>query len=63
MITEVYFIEGYYLYTKIGSSGRGVQTSGRGATGEPSTLPVHVRRTLGKVSAEEAVIGCGYWRR
>ncbi len=28
MVTEVYFIEGLYLYTKVGSSGRGVLASG-----------------------------------
>ncbi len=28
MITEVYFIEGLYLYTEVGSSGRGVLASG-----------------------------------
>ncbi len=27
MITEVYFIEGLYLYTEVGSSGRGVLAS------------------------------------
>ncbi len=27
-MTEVYFIEGLYLYTKVGSSGRGVLASG-----------------------------------
>jgi hypothetical protein len=27
MITEVYFIAGYYFYTRVGSGGRGVQAS------------------------------------
>ncbi len=27
MITEVYFVVRYYLYTRVGSSGRGVQVS------------------------------------
>ena len=35
MITEVYSIEGHYLYTLVGSSGRGERTSERGATGAP----------------------------
>ncbi len=57
MITEVYFKARYYLYTLIGSSGRGVQTSEKGASGEP----VYVR-TLRKESTEGAVINGGFWR-
>ncbi len=56
MTTGVYFIEGYYLYTLVGSSGRGVLTSEKGATGVPSGVPVCVRMTLGKGSAAEGKI-------
>ncbi len=46
MITEVHFIGGYYLYKQVGSRGRGVQTSEKGATDAPNGVPVLVRRTL-----------------
>ncbi len=38
MLTGVYFIEGYYFYTYVGSSGRGVQTSEKGPKGDPSDV-------------------------
>ena len=50
----MYFIEGHYLYTLDGSSGRGERTSERGATGAPErragtsegTLTERARRAL-----------------
>ncbi len=62
MITKVYFIY-YYLYTWVGSSGRGVRTSDKGAAGAPSSRLVFVRRTFRKGSAEGALFGDGFWRR
>ncbi len=35
----------------------------KGATGTPCVIPVHVRKTLRKGTAEGAMIGGGYWRR
>jgi hypothetical protein len=46
MKTEVYFVVRFYLYTRVGSSGRGVQVYEKGATGVHSGEQVHVRRTL-----------------
>ncbi len=63
MITEVYFIEGYYLYTQIGSRGRGLQISQKGATGAPSGMPVYIQKTLRKGSAECALIAGNNWTR
>ncbi len=40
----MYFIEGFYLYTEVGSSDRGVLTYSRGVTGTISVVPVHLRR-------------------
>ncbi len=59
MITEVYFIVRYYLFTKVGSSGGDVWTSEKGASDEPSGELVRVRRTLreGELSS---VIGGGF---
>ncbi len=45
MITEVYFIEGLYLYTEVGSSGRGVLASHEQGSQVPLAVPVCVRRT------------------
>jgi hypothetical protein len=43
MITEVYFIEGFYLYTEFGSSCRGVLVSKKGDPGTLGDVLVHVR--------------------
>jgi hypothetical protein len=45
MITEVYFIEGLYLYTEVGSSGRDVLASSKQGSQVPLAVPVEVRRT------------------
>ncbi len=42
MVTEVYFIEGLYLYTEVGSSGRGVLASRESFVQGP--LVVHCQR-------------------
>ncbi len=63
MITEVYFIEGYFSKTFTGSSSRVIRTFEKGAKGAPSGMLVHVRRTLRKGSTEDAMIGGGYLRR
>jgi hypothetical protein len=60
MITDVYFIEGFYLYTEVESSGKVVLASSKGATGTIRVVPVCVRRTPKRGAP---VIGGGYWRR
>ncbi len=45
MITEVYFIEGLYLYTEVGSSSKGVLASNEQGSQVPLAVPVGVRRT------------------
>jgi hypothetical protein len=42
MITDVYFIEGLYLYTEVGSSGRGVLEQGSQVQ---LVVPVRAKRT------------------
>ncbi len=42
MITEVYFIEGLYLYTLVGSSSRGVLASHEHGSQVPLAVPVCV---------------------
>ena len=60
----MYFIEGDYLYTLVGSSGRGERTSERGATGaRQSGVPVQVKGTLERRALRALVIGGGYCRR
>jgi hypothetical protein len=44
MITEVYFIEGLYLYTEVGSSGRGVLASNEQGSQVQLVVPGRVRR-------------------
>ena len=46
MITKVYFIEGLYLYTEVGSSGRGVQASREQCSKVQLVVPGRVERTL-----------------
>jgi hypothetical protein len=46
MITEVYFIEGLYLYTEVGLSGRGVQASKEQCSQVQLVVPGHIERTL-----------------
>ncbi len=62
-ITEVYFIEWFYLYTEVGSSGKGVLTSIKGVTGAIRIVPVCVRRTLQRGLRRALMIGGGYWSR
>ncbi len=47
MITEVYFIESLYLYTEVGSSGRGARVLALSEQGSQVQLvvPVCVKRT------------------
>jgi hypothetical protein len=62
MITKVFFAGRYYLYTRVGSSGRGLQVSELGGNRYSQWLTVRVRRTL--IEGEPiSVIGGGYWRR
>ncbi len=42
----MYFIEGFYLYTEVGSSGRSVLASSKGVTVTIRVVHVCVRRTL-----------------
>ncbi len=53
---------GDYLYTRVGSSGRGVQASEPLRKGALSVIPVRVRGALTKGELS-SVIGGGYWRR
>ncbi len=41
----MYFVEGLYLYTEAGSSGRDVLASGKQGSQVQLAVPVHVRRT------------------
>ncbi len=52
----MYFTEGLYLYTEVGSSGRGVQASHE--QGSQVQLAVHVCK---KDTAEGCVAGRLYW--
>ncbi len=45
MITEVYFIEGLYLYTEVGSSGIGVLASNEKGSQVQLVAPGCVERT------------------
>ncbi len=63
MITEVYFLKRYYLYTQVRSSGRDVWTSEKRASGVPSGMLVRVGRTPGKGWVEGAMIDDSHWSR
>ncbi len=56
----MYFISGFYLSTKVGSSGRSVLASGGGVTGTIRVVPVHVRRTLQTGTRKALKIGNYY---
>ncbi len=45
MITEVYFIEGLYLYREVGTSGRGVPASSEQGSQVQLAVPVRVKWT------------------
>ncbi len=45
MITEVYFIEGLYLYTEVGSSSRGMLASSEQGSQVQLVVPGCVERT------------------
>jgi hypothetical protein len=62
MITEVYFIEGLYLYTEVGSSGRAVLTSREQCSQVQLIAPGRVERTLQTGCVNERLIGGGYSR-
>ncbi len=55
----MYFVERYYLYTRVGEVWRLLR---KWATGERSGVPVHVRWKLRK-GEHSSAIGGGYWRR
>ncbi len=55
MITEVYFIVGLYLYTEVGSSGRGVLASREQCSQVQLVVPGHVRRTLQRGASLDAL--------
>ncbi len=62
----MYFIEGLYLYTEVGSSGRCVLTSSKGFTGTIGVVTVCVRRTLQRGAKRALMFGgdqCGVSRR
>ena len=45
----MYFLEGYYLYTQVGSSGRGERTSEKGVTSAPEWHVGHLKgKPLGR---------------
>jgi hypothetical protein len=56
MITEVYFIEGLYLYTGVGSSGRGVLASHKQGSQVPFAEPVHVRKTQQRDASKDVIL-------
>ncbi len=45
MTTEVYFMEGLYLYTEVGSNGRGVLGSSEQGSQVQLVVPGRVKRT------------------
>ncbi len=62
MITEVYFIEGLYLYTEVGSNGRGVLASREQCSQVQLVAPGRVEGTLQKGCFIGRLIGGGYSR-
>ncbi len=60
---SVNFTERFYLYTEVGSSGRGVLASSRGVTDTIRVVPMCVRRTFQRGARRPKMIGDGYWRR
>ncbi len=62
MITEVYFIEGLYLYTEVGSSGRGVLATRGQCSQVELVAPGRVERTLQTGCIIGRLIGGGYTR-
>ncbi len=62
MITEVYLIEGVYLYTEVGSSGKSVLASHEQGPQVPLAVPVCVKRTKRRGAPQDACIGGGYSR-
>jgi hypothetical protein len=62
MITEVYFIEGLYLYIEVGSSGRGVLASREQCSQVQLVATGLVKRTLQTGCVIGQLIGGGYSR-
>jgi hypothetical protein len=56
----VYFVEGFYLYTEVGSSVRGVLASSKGVLGTIHVVPLCVRRALLRGAQRALMIGGGY---
>ncbi len=62
MITEVYFIEGLYLYTEVVSSIRDVLVSHEQRSEVPLGVPVCDRRTQQRDASQDACVGGEYSR-
>ncbi len=60
MITEVYFTDELYLYTEVGSSGRGVLASSEQGSQVQLVVPWRVERTLQTGCVIGRLIGGGY---
>jgi hypothetical protein len=56
MITEVYFIEGLYLYTEVRSSGRGVLASSEQGSQVQLVVPGSVKRTQQRGASWDATL-------
>ncbi len=56
MITDMYLIEGLYLYTEVGSSGRGVLASREKCSQERLVVPGCVKRTLQRAASLDATL-------
>ncbi len=56
MITEVYFIEGLYLYTEVGSRGRGVLASREQCSQVQLVVPGCVESTLQRGASLDATL-------
>ncbi len=56
MITEVSFIEGLFLYTEVGSSGRGVLASSEQGSQVQLVVPGPVKRTQQRGASYHAVM-------
>ncbi len=53
-------MEGFYLYTEVGLSGRVVLTSSKGVTGTVNVVPVCVRRTLQRGAQRALMISSAF---
>jgi hypothetical protein len=56
MISDVYFTTGLYLYTEVGSSGRGVLASSEQGSQVQLVVPGRVKRTQQRVGSLDDIL-------